>query len=177
MPPPETSLILISTCGRQKDFWNPNPKQVFTYDYRPMFDIENRGSCMLYMTAVTTKGEWYRGVIDFTNSGALKDLSLEVGCDGDWYKPTGNFFCPIAFGIPVYLKHTSKIVIGRDQTTTCPEPIYEGLPTNQWRIKTRAPKKNEAAPCIYVVYNEKKEKFRLTVYAYTSILKVYPPGK
>jgi hypothetical protein len=176
-PPSETSLILISTCGRQKDFWYPDTKKPFIYDYIPMYDVENRGACPLYITAVTTKGEWYRGIIDWTNATAAKDAKVSVGCDGDWVDSVGNYICNISFGIPVYIKTQVKAVIGRDTETTCPEPVYEGLPTDQWRIPTRAPKKDESGLCVYVLVNKNREEFRLSVHAYTSILKVYPASK
>lgn len=176
-PKPDTSLILISTCARQKDFWNIDTRKTFVYEYTPMFDVENRGACPMYLTLITKQGEWYRGIIDWTNSTHAKDATLQIGCDGDWFRSVGNFICSIAAEYPLYIKSEKKVVVGRDTSTNCPEAVYQPLPVNQYEILTRLPQKGDNGMCVYTIITQDKEYFRLTTYAYTSILKVFPPEK
>lgn len=163
--PSKTIMVIVSTCARQQEFWQPDNAKAFVYKYIPAMYVENIGACPLSMIAVTATGEWHRAIVDFTN--APKDpLPVDIMCNGVWGKVTnGAAICSVKEGKPVRVQASVKAAIGRDPGAECADPKLVG--TSEWEIPTKK------GFCVYVVVNATQE-FRLTVYGYTSFLKVFP---
>jgi hypothetical protein len=174
--PQDTQLVLVSSCGRFHDFWYPDTKKTWFYTYTPAIDTEAFKSCVTYLTVVTVKGEWYRGIIDWTNSPG-QPAKADVTCDSNQLLDVeGNAICSIHAGIPVVISSRTPAVLARDPDSPCPDPV-ERTHLRSWEITRAAPQPGESALCIYILKNQKKEKFRLTLHTYTSILRVFPPRK
>lgn len=170
-PPDKSNLILINTCSRQDEFWNPDVKKSFQYSYTYAMDAESNGSCPLLITVVTLDGEFHRGIIDWTNINS-EPAKVDVMCNGRWGTHTGVSFCSVAAGLPIILRPYSRAVIARDPNSDCPEPVPSGL---GWEITTHKASAGKPGLCVYVMLTAKKEEFRLTTHAYSSIMAVFPP--
>lgn len=165
--PPKTILVIVSTCARQDEFWQPDNSKLFSYKYIPAMWVETSGSCPLSIIAVTTSGEWHRAILDFTN--APKDpLVTSVMCNGIWgnENKAGAEICSVREGKPVRMEFASKAVVARDSESGCADAKQVG--TKEWEIIVKK------GFCVYVALNDTQE-FRLTTYGYSSFLKVYPP--
>lgn len=172
-PPPNTTLILVNTCGRQHEFWNPDPRKPFVYAYTYAMWVESEEACPMLLTAVTSTGEFHRGIIDFSNINS-EPATVDVECNGEWRKSTGFDFCSIAAGLPVVVVPYEPAVIARDPGSDCPEP--EQIPASGgWKIYTKKAEMNKSGICVYVLLTRYKKSFRLTTQAYSSILRVFPP--
>lgn len=165
--PDKTELVVLSTCGRQKEFWKPDTSKLFVYEYRPGFDIETKPACPMSIIAVTSLGEWHRSIIDFTNA-PKSPLPAEVYCNGEWLPYNGGSgICSVSEGLPVAVWPKERVVIAGDPTSGClePKPVAGSL---AWEVPAKK------GFCVYVVLTKDKE-FRLTTHGYSSFLRVYPP--
>lgn len=171
--PDKSYLVIVNTCARQDEFWYPDLKKQFVYEYTPAMDSENFGSCPMYITAITERGEWYRAILDWTNSSG-PEAKVDIMCNGRWLMNVqGTYFCEVYAGLPVRIKSQTPAVISKDPESDCPE-LKTLWDLREWEIVT---KKGESALCVYVLLNKNKEEFRFTTHAYTSILRVFPPSK
>lgn len=171
--PDKSNLVLINTCGRQDEFWNPDPKKQFSYSYTYAMDAESNGSCPLLITIVTLNGEFHRGIIDWTNINSAP-AKVDVMCNGRWRVSNGMDFCSVAAGLPIMVRPYGRAVIARDPNSDCPEPNEL---SSGWEITTHKASAGKPGLCVYVILNEKKEEFRLTTHAYSSIMAIFPPKK
>jgi hypothetical protein len=164
--PAKTVLIIVSTCARQDEYWQPDNSKKFEYKYSPAMWVENVGACPMSIIAVTGAGEWHRAIIDYANTP--KDpLITELACNGRWQTVTGGAqICSVKEGKPVVLKAVGEAVISKDPNSECPTP--KSIGRYEWEIPAKK------GFCVYVVLNDKQE-FRLTVHGYSSFLKVFPP--
>jgi hypothetical protein len=169
-PPAKTHLLLINTCARQDEFWEPGDKP-FTYNFTPAMFVETRGSCPLLITAVTTLGELHRGIIDFSNTGPNNPAKIEVVCNGQLYSRVGFDLCSLASGLPVVVRSATPAVLARDPESDCPDPKGS---LREWTIETRKPSVGKGGFCVYVLLNKNKEEFRLSIVPYSTLLGTFP---
>jgi hypothetical protein len=173
LPPFKTYLLLFNTCGRQVEIWQPDPKKILTYDYSYAMEVESEEACPMLITAVTTDGEFHRGIIDFSNINHNPAI-VDTECNGSWGATEGFAFCSIAAGLPVALTPREDAVIARDPGSDCPEP--EQIPASRgWKIYTKKAEAGKPGLCVYVVKTKSKKYFRFTTQAYSSIMRVFPP--
>lgn len=171
-PPSKTHLVLLNTCARQIEVWQPENKK-FEYSYSPAFGVETKGSCPLLITVVTLHGELHRGLADFDNVGAYNPAKVEVMCNGRWDNRVGAFLCSVASGLPVVVNSATPAVMAGDPESGCPLPTPSGA-AREFRIDTIKPTKEKSGLCVYVLLNKAKEEFRLSVNVYSSILGTFP---
>lgn len=176
MPPSKTHLVLINTCARQVEMWQPSEGKRIDYAYTPAMFVETKGSCPLLITAVTLTGELHRGLADFDNVGAYNPAKVEVMCNGKWNGFSGAYLCSIASGLPVVVTSPTPAVFVGDSESDCPMPTPTGA-AREFRIETKKPNFGKSGICVYVLLNKAKEEFRLTVNTYSSILGTFPKEK
>jgi hypothetical protein len=166
--PEKTELVVVSTCARQNEFWKPDATKPFEYRFTPAAFVENMGACPLSIIAVTYAGEWHRAIADFTNA-PTEPLPVSVSCNGEWLKyDNGAAICSLREGLPVRVSPGVRAVIAKDPGSECSEP-KQIIGSFEYEITATK------GFCVYVMLTQKQE-FRLTVYGYTTFLRLYPPG-
>jgi hypothetical protein len=180
--PEKTRIFLINSCARQNEFWNPNTKKSFEFLYQPAADFENKGICPVYLTAVTTDGEFHRSILGFANEPAYP-AQVDVMCNANWELNirSGSYMCHLADGLPIGIRSQKRAVLVKAPSADhCQEPLVDTSTAQDkgWVIFAKAPDSlKKPGVCVYVLKNESKEEFAISVHPYTSILRVFPPAK
>jgi hypothetical protein len=180
--PDKTTVVLVNSCARQLDTWNPDPKKPFEYLYSPAMDFENKGICPIYVTAVTSQGEFHRSVLGPMNTPAYP-AEVDVQCNGAWVNDikSGSYMCQVAEGLPVGIRSRKRAVIAKAESADhCAEPVADKNVAQDkgWVITARIPETlRKPGICVYVLKDEDKREFAFMLSAYSSILNVFPPTR
>lgn len=104
--------LFFSTCHRNYEYTGLTNKDVWTYQYYPVNNLEDSGSCLVFITVITDAGLTHIGIIDLKDDS--QTLPMRAWCGGSLYIQNGAVFCQgkeqlvqtIAFNEPV------KMVLG-----------------------------------------------------------------
>jgi hypothetical protein len=171
--PKNPYLLFINTCARE-EFYDKDLPPIFHYKYTPGQYKENVGSCAMFVTVVTTSGEYHRAVIDFTNLTG-KETSAKVFCN-KWVDATqGVALCQVRAGYPITVQFDTPFIYAFQ--SPCLEPKCVGVceEKNKVIIGYEFDIKTVKGICAYDFLNKEGKTFRLSVLGYTSVLNVFPP--
>jgi len=105
--PDKPFKLFFSTCHRNYEYTGLTNKDVWTYSYYPVSNLEDYGSCLVFITVLTETGITHMGIIDLKDES--QSLPLRAWCGGELYIQNGAVFCQgkaelvqtIAFNEPV----------------------------------------------------------------------------
>ncbi len=92
--PERTKLLTLRSCHRYVPL--PNPQSPLVYAYSPAFLLENEGSCVVFVSAITEQGKRYLGIVDWT---ADERGGASVDCNGERRQTIGVSFCQSRAGL------------------------------------------------------------------------------
>jgi hypothetical protein len=92
--PDKTKLLTFRSCHRYVPL--PNPQSPFVYVYSPAFLLENDGSCVVFVTAITEQGKRFLGIVDWS---ADERGGASVDCNGENRQTVGASFCQSRAGL------------------------------------------------------------------------------
>jgi len=169
--PAGTYLLTIGTCAGELVVSRPKVEW-YEWNYVPVFGLENLESCLTIATAITDRGEIYKALIDY-NEG--DDLPATVTCNRDALKLSGAGICQsrAEYGKPgLVQKLAFDVPTVFAAQPGCPEPQ-----TADWLGATNYELNIGPGLCVYKFQDQKRRKFRLTTYGYTTIQHVLPLPK
>lgn len=147
---------IIRTCAR-----DIISRDISSFDQRigPMaYGVENFGSCIWQIEAITKGGIVHEAMIDFT---AGEELEADILCDGNREKKIkGSYLCQAYAGSkyqvawfyePVKVKHVED----------CPAPVMDS--DRYFKISP------QSGICLYRFQSQSGKVFRLTVFGYDNV--------
>ena len=160
--PKGTILFQLDNCAKEIVKIRPE-NDTYTYHYRPSIFKEAEDSCIMQAQATTFKGEMLTAIIDWTDR---RRLPAKIWCNeriGE--KVVGVDTCQNRVGKLIWIEFFEPVVWA---TEGCNEPYQAKFHTKDKVFEILV----DEGFCAYGFMNEKRERFRLSTYGYTTINEV-----
>lgn len=161
--PDGTILFQLDNCAREHVKIRPTGS-TYVYVYTPSLYKEAEGSCLMQAQATTFRGEMMTAIIDWTDSSTLK---ARMWCNENLNQEhTGVAICQNRSQKLMWIEFNEPVVWAKSDD--CEEPQTPPLHRRDYAFEIKL----KQGLCAYGFMSEKREKFRLTTYGYTTIREV-----